>query len=126
MALSVRVHPSSLKHDCDRGTTNTGKVPTERTREVTLDSGVSTDTPVIRHGPGGSLPEPGAGHPLQVRSSILPTAADSNRISQQQASAVGSTQGHSHVAWRLGDMSGLKAKGRLREQDGLFRINTAA
>ena len=37
-------------------------------------------------------------------SSDLPTAADSNGDSNSQrlAAAIGSTQGHSHVAWRLG------------------------
>jgi hypothetical protein len=36
-----------------------------RTREVTLDPGASTDTPVRRQRPGRSLPGPDAGHPLQ-------------------------------------------------------------
>ena len=39
--------------------------PAERTREVTtLGAGASANTPVRRQGPGGSLPEPDAGHPL--------------------------------------------------------------
>ena len=38
--LSVRVRPSSLKRDCARRTTSTGgKMPGQRTREVTLDPG---------------------------------------------------------------------------------------
>jgi hypothetical protein len=41
------------------------KVAGERTREVTLDPGASADTPVRNQGPGGSLPGPDAGHPLQ-------------------------------------------------------------
>src|SRR4029077_5274641 len=44
--------------------------------------------------------------PGHDRASALPTAADSNgdsnSSSQRQASAVGSTPGHSHVAGRLG------------------------
>ena len=41
------------------------KVPGECTREVTLDTGASADTPVRDQGPGRSLPGPDAGHPLQ-------------------------------------------------------------
>ena len=41
------------------------KVPGQRTREVTLDTGVSTDTPVRNQGSGRSLPGADAGHPLQ-------------------------------------------------------------
>src|ERR1700736_4910338 len=62
--LSVRVRPSSIKHDCDRRTTSTGEGAGERTREVTLDTGASTDTPAKDQGPGMSLPDPDAGHPL--------------------------------------------------------------
>ncbi len=40
------------------------KVPGECTREVTLDAGASTDTPVSNQGPGGSLPGANAGYPL--------------------------------------------------------------
>src|SRR5258708_28393788 len=39
--------------------------PGERTRKAALDLGASADTPVRRQGLGGSLPGPGAGHPLQ-------------------------------------------------------------
>ena len=40
------------------------KVPGERTREVAIDTGASTGTPVRNQGSGGSLPGPDAGHPL--------------------------------------------------------------
>ena len=40
-------------------------MPGERTREAMLDPGASADTPVRNQGPGRSLPEPDAGHPLQ-------------------------------------------------------------
>src|SRR5258708_9963745 len=40
--------------------------PGERTRKAALDLGASADTPVRRQGPGGRLPGPGDGHPLQV------------------------------------------------------------
>jgi len=57
--------PLRPKRDCSRRPTSTGESAGERTREVTLDPGASTDTPARRQGPGGSLPGPGAGHPLQ-------------------------------------------------------------
>jgi hypothetical protein len=63
--LSVRARPSRLKRDCARRATSTGgKCLVNASREVTLDPGVSTGTPIRRQGPGGSLPGPGAGHPL--------------------------------------------------------------
>ena len=54
-----------LKRDCGRRTVSTGESASERTCEVTLTPETSTDTPVRRHGSCGSLPGPGAGHPLQ-------------------------------------------------------------
>jgi hypothetical protein len=62
---SARVRPSSLKHDCGRRRAGTGeRLPAARTREVMLDPGASTDTPVRGQGPGRSLPGPDADHPL--------------------------------------------------------------
>ena len=52
--LSVRVHPSSLKHDCDRRATSSGNVLPELLRPLRSETKGR-----------GSLPGPDVGHPLQ-------------------------------------------------------------
>jgi hypothetical protein len=103
----VSAPPASGVTVTGRATSTGGNLPGERTREVTLDPGASTDTPVRGQGPGVSLlPGPGAGHPCTVRA-VARTATDSNSTSQRQASAVNGTRRRSHIARQLG-ISGLK------------------
>ena len=64
-------------------------MPGERTREVTLDPGASTDTPGRNHGAGASLPGPDAGHPLH-RARRHRAASSGNRQPSSKASHDGS------------------------------------
>ena len=64
--ISVRVRPSSIERDCDRRTTSTGgKASVNVHAKSRLTLAASADTPVRNQRPGGSLPGPDAGHPLQ-------------------------------------------------------------
>jgi hypothetical protein len=56
--LSVRVRPSSLKHDCGRRTTSTaGRCPVNVHAKSRLTPETSADTPARGQGPGGACPE---------------------------------------------------------------------
>jgi hypothetical protein len=75
--LSVCTRPSSIKHDRDRGAASTGgKCLVNVHAKSCLIPETSTDTPVRKQGPGGSLPGPDAGHPLHGAGDHgLPTVA---------------------------------------------------
>ena len=79
-SLRVRVRPSSLKRDCGRRATGTGgKGASQRTRDVTLDPGMSLRPlrPETK-GQAGACPDRTRAIPCKVRAgteiSVLPVA----------------------------------------------------